>query len=183
MFWVIVAIIIAGWIIASAIKNSVREAHATPEQKAARYNALVEVAKQQKGRELCRLILELNVRGRKSNKQIAASPKVQKKALELGIDISGEDVVREIKMHPDFLVYNDLLEKFKAMVANGDSDEKIAKRLGLSSSISLGRKVYEPEDVAYMRVNILGHRTDEQPNLVQSDWSSFNEQLDKGSKG
>jgi hypothetical protein len=182
MFWVIVAIVIAGWIIASAIKNSMWEAHATPEQKAARYNALATVAKQQKGRELCRLILELNVKGHKSNKQIAGSPKVQKKALELGIDISGEDVVREIKTHPDFLVYNDLLEKFKAMVASGDTDEKIAKRLGLSSSISLGRKVYEPEDIAYMRETVLGYKSAEQPNLVQSDWGSFNEQLDKGSK-
>jgi len=179
MFWVIVAIIAAAWIIASAIKKSMWDANATPEQKTAVYNARVQAAQAQSIRQLCMAIYEQCRRG-KSNKQIAGNAKVQKHALAAGIDITGEDTVREIKRDVNFLAIIGYLDKFKAMVASGESDEKIAKKLGRQYEGYLMYKCYDPDDIAYMRETILGHKTTKQHSLVQSDWSSFNEQLDGG---
>lgn len=181
MFWIVIAIIIAGWIIASAIKNSMWEAHATPDQKAAAYNARIQAAQVQNIRQLCLAIYE-QCRGGKSNKQIAGNAKVQKYALAAGIDIAGEDTVREIKRDVNFLAIIGYLDKFKAMVASGESDEKIAKKLGRQYQGYLMYKCYDPEDIAYMRETILGHKTRKQPSMVQSDWGAFNEQLDGGNK-
>lgn len=157
MIWIVLAIIVVGWWIVNTIKNSVWEANATPEQKARKYKIQQQVNAKMAVRALCLLILKMKVDGGKTDKQVAANPKVQRKALEAGIDISNETAIRDIKRHPDFLVYNNLLEKFKGMVVNGDSDEKIAKKLGRTSGTNwYGLKIYEADDIAFMRETILG---------------------------
>jgi len=180
MFWIVIAIVIAAIIIANAVKKSSWEANATPEQKTAKYNAQVQAMKIQKARQLCLAIQELCKRG-KSNKQIAGNSKVQKFAIASGIDISSEDDVRNIKRDVGFLVTIGCLDKFKAMVASGDTDEKIAKKLGRGYEGYLMYRCYDAEDIKFMRESILGHSStniDNQPKQVQSNWGAFNDELD-----
>lgn len=152
MFWIVIAIIAAGWIIAAAIKSSMREANMTPEQRAAIYEVQESIEKEKNVKELCNTIYLLSRQG-KSNRQIAGNSNVQKYARVSGIDIKNEDMIRDIKRDPNFLIAIDCFDKFKAMVASGESDKKIANKLYRQRDI-FASSCYKPEDIAFMRKNI-----------------------------
>lgn len=155
MFWIFVAIIVAGIIIASSIKSSIREAAMTPEQRAVAYQAQQDVSAAVNLRELCSNIYILSRKG-KSNLQIASNVTVQKYANALGIDIDSEAAIKEIKRDQNFLVAIGLFDKFKALAISGISDKKIARKLYREWDI-LAMDAFTPDDIAYMRKNILGH--------------------------
>lgn len=155
MFWVIAAIVVAGLIVASAIKSSVREANMTPEQRVAVYQAQQAIDASKNAQELCNTIYLLSRKG-KTNHQIASNVIVHKYANALGIDITGEETILELKRDKNFLVALGLFDKFKALAVSGTSDKKIAGKLYREFDI-LAVSVYTPEDIAYMRKHILGH--------------------------
>jgi hypothetical protein len=155
MFWVVLAIIAVGIIIANSIKSSIRETAMTPEQKMAAYQARQDVADGLNARELCSNIYILSRKG-KSNLQIASNVTVQKYANALGANIDGEEAVRQLKLDVNFLVAVGLFDKFKALAISGISDKKIAAKLYREWDI-FAVNVYTPEDIAYMRKQILGH--------------------------
>jgi hypothetical protein len=155
MFWIVVAIVAAGVIIANSIKNSAREAAMTPEQREAAHQAQQDAAVAMNLRELCSNIYILSRKG-KSNLQIASNVTVQKYANALGIDIDSEAAIGEIKRDQNFLVAIGLFDKFKALAVSGISDKKIARKLYREWDI-LAMDAFTPDDIAYMRKHILGH--------------------------
>jgi len=107
----------------------------------------------QNARRLCLTIHQLCKRG-KSNLQIAGDAKVQRYALAIGVDVSGEDSIRAIKRDPGFLMVIGHLDKFKAMIVRGDSDQKIAKKLGREYEGYLLYRCYDAEDIHSMKQSI-----------------------------
>jgi hypothetical protein len=160
MFWVIVAIVVAGLIIAAAIKSSAREANMTPEQRAAVYQARQDIETGKNARELCNTVYLLSRKG-KTNRQIAGNVTVQRYANAIGLNITGEETILELKRDQNFLMIVGIFDKFKALAVSGISDKKIASKLYREFDI-LALSVYTAEDIAYMRKNILGHNVEEE---------------------
>lgn len=132
-----------------------REANMTPEQRTAVYNAQQSIEANNNARGLCNAIYILARKG-KTDRQIASNVTVHKYANALGIDIVGEETIRELKRDQNFLVAVGIFDKFKALAVSGISDKKIASRLYREWDM-FAVNAYTVEDVTFMRKNILGH--------------------------
>jgi hypothetical protein len=152
MWLVIIAIIVAGLIIASAIKTSFREANMTPEEKVARYKANQSYNEAKYAKELCNTIYLLSRQG-KTDRKIAGNVKIQTLARYAGIEINGEEFIMDLKREPNFLLAIDCYDKFKALIASGASNKKIAKKLYRQYDI-MAVNCFTPEDIAVLRGKI-----------------------------
>ena len=174
MYWVVAAIVVAGILIADAIKKSSDEKAKTDlinnmsdVEKQAYYHEqhLIRDQSLQKIQQNHRLFLYKEIfslkngpgypnKG-KSDNAVAENPKVQKLAQQAGLSIRDGEDVRSIMLSYDFLNLMNLLPPLRNMIKEGFDDTKISKRIGGPTSYINSRLDYTPDHIKYLRDKVL----------------------------